>query len=65
MLTVSPHVMVRQAPSAPVRAAGVRALVTREIDFADLPGQMPEITDEPSALCIRVTYGEARRGSTS
>ena len=33
------------------------ALVTREIAFADLPAEMPRIVDEPSALCIRVTYG--------
>ena len=34
------------------------ALVSREVAFADLPGQMPVIVDEPSALCIRVTYRE-------
>ena len=34
------------------------ALVTREIAFADLPVQMTRIVDEPSALCIRVTYRE-------
>ena len=33
------------------------ALVTREVAFADLPAEMPRIADEPSALCIRVTYG--------
>jgi threonine dehydrogenase-like Zn-dependent dehydrogenase len=32
------------------------ALVTREIAFADLPQEMPRITTEPSALCVRVTY---------
>jgi hypothetical protein len=31
-------------------------LITREIRFADLPGEMPRITGEPSALCVRVTY---------
>ena len=34
------------------------ALVTREVAFADLPQEMPRITSEPSALCVRVTYGE-------
>jgi threonine dehydrogenase-like Zn-dependent dehydrogenase len=34
------------------------ALVTREIAFADLPTEMARIADEPSALCIRVTYRE-------
>ena len=34
------------------------ALVTREVAFADLPAEMPRITAEPSALCVRVTYGE-------
>ena len=33
------------------------ALITREIAFTDLPAEMPRIADEPSALCIRVTYG--------
>ena len=32
------------------------ALITREIRFADLPREMPRITGEPSALCVRVTY---------
>lgn len=32
------------------------ALVTREVAFADLPREMPRITGEPSALCVRVTY---------
>jgi threonine dehydrogenase-like Zn-dependent dehydrogenase len=31
-------------------------LVTREVAFADLPHEMPGITGEPSALCVRVTY---------
>ena len=34
------------------------ALVSREIAFADLPGAMADITGEPSALCVRVTYRE-------
>ena len=34
------------------------ALVTREIAFVDLPREMPSIAGEPSALCVRVTYGE-------
>jgi 2-desacetyl-2-hydroxyethyl bacteriochlorophyllide A dehydrogenase len=34
------------------------ALISREIDFVDLPAEMPRIADEPSALCVRVTYGE-------
>jgi threonine dehydrogenase-like Zn-dependent dehydrogenase len=33
-------------------------LVTREVRFADLPGALPVIVDEPSALAVRVTYGE-------
>jgi threonine dehydrogenase-like Zn-dependent dehydrogenase len=33
------------------------ALITREVAFADLPAEMPRIADEPSALCVRVTYG--------
>ena len=33
------------------------ALITREVRFADLPQEMPWITSEPSALCVRVTYG--------
>ena len=32
-------------------------LVTREVAFADLPVEMPAIVGEPSALCVRVTYG--------
>ncbi len=34
------------------------ALITREIRFTDLPQEMPRITGEPSALCVRVTYDE-------
>jgi hypothetical protein len=34
------------------------ALITREIPFAALPEEMPRIAGEPSALCVRVTYGE-------
>jgi threonine dehydrogenase-like Zn-dependent dehydrogenase len=34
------------------------ALISREIDFPDLPREMSWITGEPSALCIRVLYGE-------
>jgi 2-desacetyl-2-hydroxyethyl bacteriochlorophyllide A dehydrogenase len=34
------------------------ALISREIDFVDLPAEMPRIADEPSALCVRVTYRE-------
>jgi threonine dehydrogenase-like Zn-dependent dehydrogenase len=33
-------------------------LVTREVRFADLPSALPAIVDEPSALGVRVTYGE-------
>jgi threonine dehydrogenase-like Zn-dependent dehydrogenase len=33
------------------------ALVTREVAFADLPAELPRIAGEPSALCVRVTYG--------
>jgi hypothetical protein len=34
------------------------ALITREVAFADLPREMVAITGEPSALCVRVIYGE-------
>ncbi|GAA1835161.1 zinc-binding alcohol dehydrogenase [Pseudonocardia ailaonensis] len=32
------------------------ALIGGEVAFADLPREMPRITGEPSALCVRVTY---------
>jgi threonine dehydrogenase-like Zn-dependent dehydrogenase len=41
------------------------ALITREVRFADLPREMPRITGEPSALCVRVTYDEEGAGSCS
>lgn len=41
------------------------ALITREIRFADLPREMPSITGEPAALCVRVTYDEEGTGTCS
>jgi threonine dehydrogenase-like Zn-dependent dehydrogenase len=37
------------------------ALVPQEVGFDDLPELMPRLVDEPSALCVRVTY-RADRG---